>query len=182
MSGHGKHTIHRDCIHHGWDNSFKPRITIKPGETVEFETLDASSGQLSKTSTAADLAKLDLGRVNPVTGPVLIDGAQPGDALKVTLLSFKPSGWGWAGNIPGFGLLADQFPEARLHHWHYDGASLAPAIYGPGGRVPLRPFTGTIGVAPAAAGLPQCTAGYRPIKGAGRHAYSAILCCCQRSK
>ena len=58
MSGHGKHTIHRDCIHHGWDNSFKPRITIKPGETVEFETLDASSGQLSKTSTAADLAKL----------------------------------------------------------------------------------------------------------------------------
>ena len=94
MSGHGKHTIHRDCIHHGWDNSFKPRITIKPGETVEFETLDASSGQLSPNSTAADLAKLDLGRVNPVTGPVFVDGAQPGDALKVTLLSFKPSGQG----------------------------------------------------------------------------------------
>jgi len=161
MSGHGKHTIHRDCIHHGWDNSFKPRITIKPGETVEFETLDASSGQLSPNSTAADLAKLDLGRVNPVTGPVFVDGAQPGDALKVTLLSFKPSGpigaasgagWGWTGNIPGFGLLADQFPDARLHHWHYD-ASLAPAMYGPGGRVPLKPFTGTIGVAPAATGL-----------------------------
>ena len=63
---------------------------ITPGETVEFETLDASSGQLSPNSTAADLAKLDLGRVNPVTGPVFVDGAQPGDALKVTLLSFKP--------------------------------------------------------------------------------------------
>jgi len=81
-----------------------------------------------------------------------VDGAQPGDALKVTLLSFKPSGWGWTGNIPGFGLLADQFPDARLHHWHYD-ASLAPAMYGPGGRVPLKPFTGTIGVTPAATGL-----------------------------
>jgi hypothetical protein len=153
MSMHGKHTIHRDCIHHGWDNSFKPRITIKPGETVEFETLDASSGQLSPTSTAADLAKLDLGRVNPVTGPVFVDGAQPGDALKVTLLSFKPSGWGWTGNIPGFGLLADQF---RLHR--SADAGLAPAIYSPGGR--CRCPTDTIGVAPAATGLqhrpPRC--------------------------
>ena len=102
MSGHGKHTIHRDCIHHGWDNSFKPRITIKPGETVEFETLDASSGQLSPNSTAADLAKLDLGRVNPVTGPVFVDGAQPGDALKVTLLSFnRPSRLGLDRQHPG---------------------------------------------------------------------------------
>jgi acetamidase/formamidase len=76
----------------------------------------------------------------------------PGDALKVTILSLRPSGWGWTGNIPGFGLLTDQFPDARLHHWHYDPA-LTPAMYGPGGRVPLRPFTGTIGVAPAEPGL-----------------------------
>ena len=155
MSGHGthNHTIHKAHIHHGWDNSFAPRLTIAPGESVLFETLDASSGQLLPTSTAADLKKLDLGRVNPVTGPVYIDGAQPGDALKVTLLSFRPSGWGWTGNIPGFGLLADQFPEARLHHWNYDAGTMAPAMYGPGGRVPLKPFTGTIGVAPAAPGL-----------------------------
>ena len=87
-----------------------------------------------------------------MTGPVYIDGAKPGDALKITVLSFRPSGWGWTGNIPGFGLLSDQFPNARLHHWNYD-PGLAPAMYGPGGRVPLRPFTGTIGVAPAAPGL-----------------------------
>ena len=146
------HTIHKDHIHHGWNNAFPPCLKIAPGETVQFETVDASSGQLNRTSTAADLEKLDLGRVNPVTGPVYIDGAEPGDALKVTVLSFRPSGWGWTGNIPGFGLLTDQFPQARLHHWHYD-SGLAPAMYGPGGRVPLRPFTGTIGVAPAAPGL-----------------------------
>ena len=81
-----------------------------------------------------------------------IDGAKPGDALKVTVLSFRPSGWGWTGNIPGFGLLTDQFPAAKLHHWHYD-AGLAPAMFGPGGRVPLKPMCGTIGVAPAAPGL-----------------------------
>jgi acetamidase/formamidase len=146
------HTIHRKHVHHGWNNAFPPALNIAPGEIVHFETLDASSGQLTSTSTTADLEKLDLARVNPVTGPVYIDGAKPGDALKVSVLAFRPSGWGWTGNIPGFGLLSDQFPKARLHHWRYD-PGLTPAMYGPGGRVPLRPFTGTIGVAPAAPGL-----------------------------
>ncbi|HTE81075.1 MAG TPA: acetamidase/formamidase family protein, partial [Reyranella sp.] len=150
---HPKHTIHRGHIHHGWNNAFPPVLRIAPGETIQFETKDASSGQLSRTSTAADLAKLDLAFVNPVTGPVFIDGAKPGDAVKVTVLNFKPSGWGWTGNIPGFGLLADQFPDPKLHIWKYDAGLLMPAMYGPGGRVPLRPFPGTIGVAPAAPGL-----------------------------
>ena len=149
---HNHHTIHRQHIHHGWNNEFPPRLKIAPGETVHFETVDASSGQLSRTSSAADLVKLDLARVNPVTGPVYIDGAQPGDALKVTVLSFRPSGWGWTGNIPGFGLLTDQFPDAHLHHWNYD-PGLKPAMYGPGGRVPLKPMCGTIGVALAESGL-----------------------------
>ena len=150
---HHKHTIHREHVHHGWDNTFAPKLRIAPGESIQFETLDASSGQLNKTSTAQDLVTLDLGRVNPVTGPVYIDGAQPGDALKVTVLSFRPSGWGWTGNIPGFGLLTDQFPDAHLHHWNYDPSTAASVMYGPGGRVPLKPMCGTIGVAPAEPGL-----------------------------
>ena len=149
MGAQAGYTIHKDHIHHGWNNAFAPCLHIAPGETIEFQTVDASSGQLTRESTAADLERLDLARVNPVTGPVYIDGAEPGDALKVTVLSLRPSGWGWTGNIPGFGLLSDQFPNARLHHWNYD-PGLAPAMYGPGGRVPLRPFTGTIGVAPEA--------------------------------
>ena len=152
VHGH-QHTIHREHIHHGWDNAFAPVLKIAPGESIQFETLDASSGQLNRTSNANDLAKLDLSKVNPVTGPVYIDGAQAGDALKVTILSFKPSGWGWTGNIPGFGLLTDQFPDAHLHHWNYDPMSAVSAMYGPGGRVPLRPMCGTIGVAPAEPGL-----------------------------
>jgi acetamidase/formamidase len=88
-----------------------------------------------------------------VTGPVIIDGAEAGDAVKVTLLGFEPSGWGWTANIPGFGLLADQFQDPGLHIWRYESASLAPAAYGPGGRVPLKPFCGTIGLAPAEPGL-----------------------------
>ena len=147
------HTIHGAHHHFGWDHSIPPVMTVAPGSTIEFECLDASGGQLTKDSTVADVAALDFGKVNPVTGPVFVEGAEPGDAVKVTIHEFKPSGFGWTANIPGFGLLADDFTEAALHIWKYDAASLAPAAYGPGGRVPLKPFAGTIGLAPAEAGL-----------------------------
>jgi len=152
MSSNTNHTIHGDHHHFGWDNSIPPRIEVSPGESVAFEVIDASGGQLDPDSTTADVAALDFARVNPVTGPIHVEGAEPGDALKVTVLSFEPSGWGWTANIPGFGLLADQFSEPALHLWKYDPDGMAPAVYGPGGRVPLKPFAGTIGVAPAAAG------------------------------
>lgn len=152
MTCNAAYTIHSHQHHIGWDNSNNPVLTIAPGTTVAFETVDASGAQLTPASTTLDLAKLDFGKVNPVTGPVYVDGARPGDALKVTIEAFKPSGWGWTANIPGFGLLADQFADAALHIWKYDPATLAPAMYGPGGRVPLKPFTGTIGVAPGEAG------------------------------
>ena len=151
MHGH-HHTIHREQGHYGWDNSFPPVLTVTPGATVEFQCRDASAGQFSPETKAGEVPKIDLRYVNPVTGPILIDGAAPGDALKVTVLSFKPSGWGWTANIPGFGLLADQFPDPAIHHWKYDTTSATPAMFGPGGRVPLRPMAGTIGVAPAEKG------------------------------
>ncbi len=152
MSPRCSHTIHKHDSHYGWNNANAPRLTVKPGETVEFETVDSSGAQLSPDATLADLAALDFGKVNPVTGPVFVDGAEPGDAIKVTILGLTPSGWGWTANIPGFGLLADQFKEPALHIWKYDAGSLAPALFGPGGRVPLKPFCGTIGLAPAEAG------------------------------
>lgn len=76
----------------------------------------------------------------------------PGDALQVTLESYAPSGWGWTANIPGFGLLADQFEQPALHIWSYDADRLDPALFGSFGRVPLKPFAGTVGLAPAEPG------------------------------
>jgi acetamidase/formamidase len=146
------YTIHKSSHHFGWDNSNAPALTIAPGESVEVEVEDASGGQLSRDSTANDVTRLVSEKINPVTGPICIDDAEPGDALKVTLLSFNPTGWGWTANIPGFGLLAEDFVEPALHHWSYDPVGMAPALYGTIGKVPLKPFTGTIGVAPAEAG------------------------------
>ena len=147
------HTIHQHQCHFGWNKDNPPVARIAPGETVEFNPVDSSGGQLTIKSTVADIPDLDFGKVNPVAGPVYVEGAEPGDAIKVTLLHFAPSGWGWTANIPGFGLLADQFKGPALHIWKYDAQTLEPAMYGPGGQVPLKPFCGTIGLAPAEAGL-----------------------------
>jgi acetamidase/formamidase len=66
----------------------------------------------------ADVAALDFARVNPVSGPVFVKGAQPGDALEVEILEFDARDWGWTAIIPGFGLLADEFSEPWLPRVH----------------------------------------------------------------
>jgi acetamidase/formamidase len=147
------YTIHGRHHHFGWDNSLAPAERVVPGSTLEFECLDASGGQLAAGSTVADVGRLDFARVNPVTGPIFVEGAEPGDALKITLDGFTPSGFGWTANIPGFGLLADQFQEPALNVWTYDASTLQPALFGKHARVPLKPFAGTIGNALAESGL-----------------------------
>lgn len=147
-----KHTIHQHQSHLSWDNSRKPELTIAPGETIEFEMIDATSNQLTKDSTVEDIRMLDFSLINPISGPIYIDGAEPGDTLKVTLQGFQPSGWAWTAIVPGFGLLSDDFPDPALHIWSYEKDFTKPAVYHNGARVPLKPFCGTIGVAPAEAG------------------------------
>jgi len=145
------YTIHGHH-HHGWDHSIPPVETVAPGSRVKFQCLDSSGGQFDRNSTSADVPNLDFDRINPVTGPVHVDGAEPGDILKVGIEAFHPSGFGWTAAIPGFGLLADQFADPHLKIWNYDAESLAPALFSDIARVPLKPFAGTIGLAPAEPG------------------------------
>ena len=88
----------------------------------------------------------------PLTGPVAIEGAAPGDALRIAVEDIELGGWGWTAVLPDFGLLADEFPEPALKIWRLEPGATS-AEFAPGIRVPLKPFTGEIGVAPAAAGL-----------------------------
>lgn len=152
------YTIHGAQHHFGWDNSLPPALRAEPGSTIRFNCHDSSAGQLGPSSTVADVVALDFGKINPVSGPIYVEGAMPGDVLKVTLDSFTPQahdgrGFGWTANIPGFGLLADQFLEPALNVWSYDPTSMEPALWGKSARVPLKPFAGTIGCAPAELGL-----------------------------
>lgn len=103
--------IRRDQNHLAWDPATPPLATVGSGDEVEFDCLDASNGQLTAESRTEDLATLEFDRVDQVTGPVAVEGAEPGDTLQVDLLEFVPADWGWTASIPGFGLLADDFPD-----------------------------------------------------------------------
>lgn len=142
-------TLHHHHHHFGWDNSFAPALRVAPGEALEFDTVDASGGQLGAHSTVTDVANLDFGKVNPVSGPIYVEGAEPGDAVVVEIDDFDESGWGWTALIPGFGLLASEFPNPALIISHYNAQSVE---FLPGIRLPTKPFPGTIGLAPAAPG------------------------------
>ena len=141
------HTVHERHHQHVWDKDVDPVLEVDDGTTVEFETMDASGGQLDASSTAADLASVDFDRVNPVTGPVFVKGAGPGDVLEVEILELGTTGWGWTAIIPGFGLLADQYPDGWLKHWTIE-AGAPTTVFADGIEIPVAPFPGTIGVAP----------------------------------
>jgi acetamidase/formamidase len=149
--GHSFHAVRPDAFNYVWDNSIEPVLEVDSGEIVEFTVRDASDEQIRADSTSEDVAKLDFDHVNPVSGPVYVRGAQPGDVLAIEILEFRPRDWGWTALIPGFGLLADEFPEPWLRISRVE-AERGRVIFGEGIELPYEPFPGTIGVAPAEPG------------------------------
>ena len=141
--------IRRDQYHLAWDRSIEPIVTVASGSVVEIDALDASCGQITAASTVADIATLDFTRVDQVNGPIAVEGAEPGDTLEIELLEFQPADWGWTASIPGFGLLADDFPDPALRITRLTAHS---AEFLPGVRIPLAPFCGEVGVAPPTEG------------------------------
>ena len=145
---HSLHSVRDDAFAFVWDNSAAPALEVESGDLVELTCHDASGGQLSASSTAADVAAIDLARVNPVSGPVFVKGARPGDILAVEIVELRPKDWGWTAIIPGFGLLADEFPDPWLRISQVD-AERGRVHFGEGISLPYAPFPGTIGLAPA---------------------------------
>jgi acetamidase/formamidase len=143
------HDLRPDAFEYAWDNAFPPALEIDSGETVLLHVRDASDQQIGPTSTAAAVAALDFDKVNPVSGPIFVKGADPGDTLAVELLDLQQPSWGWTAIIPGFGLLADDFPEPWLRI-----SEIADGVVRFSERIalPFRPFPGTLGVAPAERG------------------------------
>jgi acetamidase/formamidase len=140
---------HRTDGHHGWDRDRPPALEVEPGAVVELALADAFGGQLGPDASGADVAALDLGLANPLTGPIAVRGGVPGDALVVEVLDVAVGSVGWTTLIPGFGLLADHFPEpyalvSTIEDGRVRVADLA--------ELPARPFVGTVGVAPAEPG------------------------------
>jgi acetamidase/formamidase len=146
------HRIGEQDVVWAWDVDVEPAAWVDPGDTVIVQTQDPSGGQITITSSADDVARLDLRRVNAISRPIAIRGAEPGDAVAVEILGITCCDWGWTASIPGFGLLADQFPEPRLIVSSIHTDSRGAFIEGfPHVRLPVRPMIGTLGLVPAGA-------------------------------
>ncbi|HEY8770993.1 MAG TPA: acetamidase/formamidase family protein [Thermoleophilaceae bacterium] len=138
------HHLDDEHCHAFWDNTLPPRVRIQPGDTVVFETLEASAKQMVPGAPSEALATLSFDPIHPLTGPVYVEGAEPGDALVVEVVSLAHKGWGWNAVIPGFGLLADDFSAPYLHHYELgDDCRFRDDI-----RIPYEPFCGVMGVGP----------------------------------
>ena len=135
--------------HTVWDSSIKPAARVAPGDTLTLQINNASGGQIDAQSTATVLDTLDFSLLNPVTGPVEVLGAAPGDTLVVDIVAIEFEEWGWTANIPGFGLLSDDFPEPALRISKVSETT----VEFPGGLlVPRNAMIGTIGLPPKAPG------------------------------
>src|ERR671936_2686663 len=136
--------------HNRWHPDIPPILRVDPGDEVILETRDALDGQLTPASTTADVGRVNLNVVHPLTGPVYVNGAEPGDLLEVKILEVEPASFGFTVQIPGFGFLRDQFPDPFIVRWRIAGGTAESSDL-PGVRIHGAPFPGTIGVAPSRA-------------------------------
>src|SRR5688572_6538032 len=152
--------------HNRWHPDIPPVVRCRPGDEVVLETRDALDGQLTRDATRDDVAKLDLGLIHPLTGPVYVEGAEPGDVLVAEILEVVPDSFGWTAEIPGFGFLRDDFPEPYIVKWDIDdGWATSDDL--PGIRLPGAPFMGVIGLAPSRELMAQITAREADLIGRG---------------
>lgn len=140
------HHLSDTLVHYTWDKSIPSRLTVNSGDTVIFECQDATGGVKVPWKPVAE-QPTPIPRGHALTGPVWMNGAKPGDTLVIEVLDFQLKGWGFTHFRPGAGLLQEEFDYPYLHHWDLSSGQYADLK--PGVRVPLDPFLGCMGVAPA---------------------------------
>jgi len=147
---------HHSHIHLKWNNALKPVLTVDSGTEVSFDLLDGGHNQFTETSTKDDVPNFNLALGDPALGPVFVNGAEPGDVLKIEFLKLETASYGWTAILPGsfgFGLLADEFPDHALKIWDLEThRSEGYTIFKEGIHIPLKPFLGVVGLAHAEAG------------------------------
>ena len=134
--------------HNRWHPDIPPAVEVDEGEEVVLQTRSALDGEANPNTVDSDLMNCNLNLVHPLTGPVYVKGAEPGDLLEIDIMKIDSAPWGFTSIIPGFGFLRDLFTVPYIVHWNIEG-DYATSKQLPGVRVPGNPFMGVIGVAPS---------------------------------
>jgi acetamidase/formamidase len=141
------YVLHPDQGHNKFSRAIEPVLRVPSGSVIEAYTEEATGGQLAPGSTMDDLNNIDWDLIHALTGPVYVEGAEPGDVLKVTLLELEPGDWGWTGVTPDFGFLAGEEDAAAIKTYSLDKERNI-VVFSDGIEIPLAPFPGVMGVAP----------------------------------
>ncbi len=142
------HTLTADQTHNKFSSKIKPVLEVESGAIIEAFTQEASAGQIKCGDDVSVLDDLEFDPIHPLTGPVYVKGAKPGDVLKIKLLSIELVDCGWNSILPGFGFLADKFTEPYLKTYPMKSGD-KHIQFNDKIKIPLRPFPGVMGVAPA---------------------------------
>ncbi|MCZ6768281.1 MAG: acetamidase/formamidase family protein, partial [Acidobacteria bacterium] len=100
--------------HNRFSRTIPPLLRVPSGAVIEVLTKEASDQQMSPTSTVEDISNMDGSLVHPLTGPVYVEGAEPGDILAVTLIELELLGWGWTMVRQGGGFVPEVATEPFL--------------------------------------------------------------------
>jgi formamidase len=134
--------------HNRWHPDIPPVTEVEEGEEVALETRDALDGYLSAKSTESDFPGIPVGAIHPLTGPVFVKGARPGDLLEVDFTDIVAQSWAFTGIMPGLGFLRDVMTTPYLVHWDIaDGWATSRQLRGI--RILGASFMGVSGVAPS---------------------------------
>lgn len=137
----------RNQTHNKFSRSIPPVLKVPSGSVIQAETEEASDEQIRVDSDVEVLTTMDSDLIHPLTGPVYVEGAEPGDVLAVILHKVEVGEWGWVGVFPGFGLLAEDFTEPYLKTYRL-GKGAKTLRFSDRISIPFKPFPGVMGVAP----------------------------------
>jgi len=142
--------LSREHVFYAFEPTLEPALHVAQGEEFLLETHDCFSGQLKSESDLLDV--LDWDRINPATGPVYIEGVQPGDVLRVDLLKVRVVGHATMVTVPNEGVVGDRISQMETAVLQYKGDKV---VFRNKVEIPMSPMVGVIGVAPASGKIPN---------------------------
>ncbi|MHA6628786.1 formamidase [Pseudonocardia sichuanensis] len=147
--------------HNRWHPDIPPAVMVKPGDTFRIECKEWTDGQIGNNDSANDVRDVDLDVAHMLSGPIGVEGAEPGDLLIVDILDLGPvpqevgehcgQGWGYSGifaKVNGGGFLTDYFPDAYKAVWDFQGQQCT-SRHVPGVRMTGITHPGLFGTAPS---------------------------------